>query len=53
MMASMAVDKEAHRDTVENNLREDDEIPQMLAAMDGVRGLGYKRFTFHWSLAKP
>jgi heme-degrading monooxygenase HmoA len=43
-------DKEAHRDVVENDLREDDEVPQMIDAMDGVKGLGYKRFTHHRSL---
>ena len=46
-------DEEAHRDVVENDLRESDEVPQMIDAMTGVRGLGYKRFTFHRHLAKP
>jgi heme-degrading monooxygenase HmoA len=46
-------DEEAHQDTVENHLREDDEVPQMIDAMAGVRGLGYKRFNLHQSLAKP
>jgi hypothetical protein len=46
-------DEEAHRGVVENSLREDDEVPQMLDAMAGVRGQGYKRFNLHRSLAKP
>lgn len=44
-------DAEAHRTVVENDLREDDEVPQMIDAMAGVRRLGYKRFNHHQSLA--
>lgn len=46
-------DEEAHQDVVENDLGEDDEVPQMIDAMAGVRGLGYKRFNPYRSLAKP
>lgn len=45
-------DEEAHRDVVERDLREDDEVPKMLDSMAGVRPQGYKRFTLHRSLTK-
>lgn len=46
-------DANAHREVVENDLQENDEVPQMIDSMEGVRGLGYKRFNLYRSLAKP
>lgn len=44
-------DAEAHRDVIENSLHKESEILQMIDDMTGVRGLGYKRYNLHRSLA--